>query len=154
QDLRYRGFTVINFLITISNPSHRKLTLRYDDRLKTALKGSLPEGGAAASQWRQVVDLLAQKPEYMLVEDVEAGLERLSELHDRVSEVDRRPAVAAVHGRLRSTKVLTYLCADRDPDGDAAIDAADRSDGGWRDGIPFLSLQGRSRLAERDERGA
>lgn len=128
--------------------------MRYDDRLKTALKGSLPEGGAAASQWRQVVDLLAQKPEYMLVEDVEAGLERLSELHDRVSEVDRIAAVEALNGRLRSAKLLTYLCADSDPVCDAAIDAADLSDWGWRDVIPFLSLQGRSRLVERDDLGA
>ncbi|HEY9092719.1 HAMP domain-containing sensor histidine kinase [Parasphingorhabdus sp.] len=127
--------------------------MRYDDRLKTALNGPLPEGGAAASQWRQVVDLLAQEPEYITAGDVEAGLARLSDLHDRVQEADRVAAVEALNGRLRSTRLLAYLCADSDPICDAAIDAADLTDGQWRDIIPYLSLQGRNRLQARADLG-
>lgn len=74
--------------------------MRFDDRLKTVLKGAMPEGLAAAMQWRQVVDLLAQKPGVLMNEDVQSGLTRLRDLHDRVSENDRLSGVTSLKGRL------------------------------------------------------
>lgn len=127
--------------------------MRYDDRLKTVLKGSFPEGNAAALQWRQVVDLMAQKPGRLVNDDVQSGLARLRDLHDSVNEEDRIAAVKALDGRLRSAPLLVYLCADNDLICDAAISAADLSDDEWVDIISQLSPRGRNRLRVRPDLG-
>lgn len=120
--------------------------MRFDDRLTTVLKGSLPEGPGAATQWRQVIDLLAQKPGNLANHDVQAGLTRLRDLHDRVSEQDRLAAVQSLRGRLRSAPLLVYLTADTDVICDAAMDAADLTQEICEDAFPRLSLRARERL--------
>ena len=120
--------------------------MRFDDRLTTVLKGSLPEGQAAATQWRQVVDLLAQKPGNLANHDVQAGLTRLRDLHDRVSEQDRLVAVQSLKGRLRSAPLLVFLTADSDVICDAAMDAADLTPEIFEDALPRLSPRARARL--------
>ncbi|WP_109356930.1 HAMP domain-containing sensor histidine kinase [Sphingorhabdus sp. EL138] len=127
--------------------------MRYDDRLKTVLKGSLPEGSAAALQWRQVADLMAQKPGRLVNDDVQSGLTRLRDLHERVDETDRIAAVQALNGRLRSAPLLVYLCADNDAVCDAAIIAADLQDEEWVDVIPQLSARGSNILRTRSDLG-
>ncbi len=127
--------------------------MRYDDRLKTVLKGPFPDGNAAALQWRQVADLMAQKPGRLVNEDVQSGLTRLRDLHDRVSENDRVSAVMALGGRLRSAPLLVYLCADSDPVCDAAVLAADLTDEEWTDVIPQLSPRGQYSLRTRTDLG-
>ncbi len=123
--------------------------MRFDDRLNTVLKGSLPEGPAAATQWRQVVDLLAQKPGDLANEDVQAGLTRLHDLHDRVSEEDRVAAVRSLDGRLRSAPLLVYLSGDTDPVCDAAVSASDLPYDVYVDAFPRLSERARDRLQSR-----
>ncbi|QJB68203.1 sensor histidine kinase [Parasphingorhabdus halotolerans] len=127
--------------------------MRFDDRLNTVLKGELPEGLAAAVQWRQVIDIMAQKPGILVNEDVQAGLTRLRDLHERVNEGDRVSAVNALAGRLRSAPLLVYLCADNDPISDAAITAADLPDEEWVDLIPQLPERGRFSLSQRSDLG-
>ena len=128
--------------------------MRFDDRLTTVLKGSLPEGAAAATQWRQVVDLLAQKPGNLANHDVQAGLTRLRDLHDRVSEAERLAAVQSLDGRLRSAPLLVYLTADSDVICDAAMDAADLSRDICEDAFPRLSPRARERLQPTEFVGA
>jgi signal transduction histidine kinase len=120
--------------------------LRFDDRLTTVLKGSLPEGPGAATQWRQVIDLLAQKPGDLANQDVQAGLMRLRDLHDRVSEPDRLAAVQSLKGRLRSAPLLVFLTADTDRICDAAMDAADLTPEIFEDAFPRLSPRAQERL--------
>jgi len=120
--------------------------LRFDDRLTTVLKGSLPEGAGAATQWRQVIDLLAQKPGDLANHDVQAGLTRLHDLHDRVSEQDRLAAVQSLHGRLRSAPLLVYLTADTDAICDAAMTAADLTPEICADAFPRMSARAQARL--------
>mgnify|MGYP003638568257 FL=1 len=120
--------------------------MRFDDRLTTVLKGSLPEGPAAATQWWQVMDLLAQKPGDLANQDVQAGLTRLRDLHDRVSEEDRLVAVQSLNGRLRSAPLLVYLSADTDAVCDAAMAAADLTPGISEDAYPRLSERARAKL--------
>ncbi|MEW4466785.1 HAMP domain-containing sensor histidine kinase [Parasphingorhabdus sp. JC815] len=127
--------------------------MRYDDRLKTVLKGPLPEGNTASLQWCQIVDLLAQNPERLTYDDIRSGFDRLHELHERVPEIERVSAIKALHGRLRSATLLVYLCNDSDPICDAAIHAADLTDGEWRDVIPRLPQQGRNSLQTRSDLG-
>ena len=112
--------------------------MRFDDRLKTVLKGALPEGLAAAMQWRQVVDLLAQKPGVLMNEDVQNGLTRLRDLHERVSEHDRLSGVTSLKGRLRSAPLLVYLSADSEAVCRAAVEAADLPPEIWADIRPQL----------------
>jgi len=124
----------------------RDLILRFDDRLTTVLKGSLPEGPGAATQWRQVIDLLAQKPRDLGNQDVQAGFARLHDLHDRVSEQDRLAAVQSLNGRLRSAPLLVYLTADTDTICDAAMAAADLTPEICADAFPRLSPRAQQRL--------
>ncbi len=123
--------------------------MRFDDRLTTVLKGPLPEGLAASLQWRQVADLLAQKPGKLVNDDVQAGFTRLRDLHDRVNEADRLAAVRALHGRLRSGPLLVYLCADSENIGEAAVEAADLSDDEWADLILGLPSQAKTVILKR-----
>lgn len=120
--------------------------MRFDDRLNTVLKGSLPEGSAAAMQWWQVIDLLAQKPGDLANQDVQIGLTRLRDLHDRVSEQDRITAVRSLNGRLRSAPLLVYLSADADSICDAAMAAADLTPDIYADAFPRLSIRAQDRL--------
>ncbi|AMO71582.1 sensor histidine kinase [Sphingorhabdus sp. M41] len=120
--------------------------MRFDDRLTTVLKGSLPEGPGAATQWRQVTDLLAQKPGDLANHDVQAGLTRLRDLHDRVSEQDRVAAVQSLSGRLRSAPLLVYLTADTDAVCDAAMMSADLPPESCADAFPRLSPRAQARL--------
>lgn len=120
--------------------------MRFDDRLTTVLKGSLPEGAGAATQWRQVIDLLAQKPGDLANHDVQAGLTRLRDLHERVSEQDRLIAVQSLNGRLRSAPLLVYLTADTDAICDAAMTAADLTTEICADAFPRLSPRAQQRL--------
>ncbi|CAO1652447.1 histidine kinase dimerization/phospho-acceptor domain-containing protein [Parasphingorhabdus sp. NYA22] len=120
--------------------------MRFDDRLTTVLKGSLPEGAGAATQWRQVIDLLAQKPGDLANQDVQAGLTRLRDLHERVSEQDRLIAVQSLNGRLRSAPLLVYLTADTDAICDAAMTAADLTPEICSDAFPRLSSRAQQRL--------
>ena len=137
---------VIAKLTTVHNKNCRDPILRFDDRLKTVLKGSLPEGAAAATQWRQVIDLLAQKPGDLANQDVQDGLTRLRDLHERVSETDRLAAVQSLNGRLRSAPLLVYLSADSDPICDAAITASDLTPEICADAFPRLSARGQEQL--------
>ncbi|MEH6661517.1 MAG: histidine kinase dimerization/phospho-acceptor domain-containing protein [Parasphingorhabdus sp.] len=120
--------------------------MRFDDRLTTVLKGSLPEGAGAATQWRQVIDLLAQKTGDLANQDVQAGLTRLRDLHERVSEQDRLIAVQSLNGRLRSAPLLVYLTADTDAVCDAAMTAADLAPAICADAYPRLSPRAQQRL--------
>ena len=121
--------------------------MRFDDRLTTVLKGPLPEGLAAAMQWRQVVDIMSQKPGNLVSEHVQQGLTRLRDLHDRVSEADRLAAVQSLKGRLRSAPLLVYLTADTPEICDAAIGAADLPAEDWADIQPQLSDRARDVFA-------
>ncbi|GAB5489442.1 MAG: hypothetical protein Pars2KO_30120 [Parasphingorhabdus sp.] len=128
--------------------------MRFDDRLITVLKGQLPEGSAAALQWRQVADLMAQKPGQLVNEDVQAGLTRLRDLHNRVNESDRLAAVEALNGRLRSAPLLVYLCADSDAICESAINAADLKDSEWADLIPGLPPNAKAMIKSRVNLGS
>ncbi|WP_229953441.1 sensor histidine kinase [Parasphingorhabdus litoris] len=100
-----------------------------------------------------MADLMAQKPGRLVNTDVQSGLTRLRDLHDRVDETDRIAAVRALHGRLRSAPLLVYLCADNDPICEAAILAADLTDDDWLDVIPQLSSYGKQILRTRTDLG-
>lgn len=123
--------------------------MRFDDRLNTVLKGNLPEGSAAATQWRQVIDLMAQKPGDLANQDVQQGLTRLRDLHDRVSDADRLAAVQSLNGRLRSAPLLVYLSADSDAICDAAVAAADLTPEISADAFPRLSERAQAQLRSR-----
>ncbi|MEL6875214.1 MAG: HAMP domain-containing sensor histidine kinase [Pseudomonadota bacterium] len=127
--------------------------MRFDDRLTTVLKGDLPEGQAAAAQWRQVIDLLAQKPGQLMNEEVQLGLTRLRDLHSRVPADERALAVRALAGRLRSAPLLVYLCADDKSVAEAALEGADLPEETWLDILPQLPDMARTYLQSREDIG-
>jgi len=127
--------------------------VHFDDRLTTVLKGALPEGLGASIQWRQIVDLLAQKPDQLAHRDVQLGLTRLHDLHSRVPAEDRLQAISALHGRLNSAPLLVYLCADDEEICAMAVDAAQLDTQGWEDIYPRLSPFAQSKVQSRTDIG-
>ncbi|WP_074205545.1 sensor histidine kinase [Parasphingorhabdus marina] len=71
-------------------------------------------------------------------EEVQLGLTRLRDLHNRVDEADRVTAVRALAGRLRSAPLLVYLCADDRAVAEAALEGADLPQEIWLDILPQL----------------
>lgn len=123
-------------------------TVRFDDRLKTVLKGNRSDGLAAAMQWRQIIDLLAQKPESVGHGDVQAGLTRLRDLYDHVSLADRKAAVAALDRRIYSPPLLVFLCADEPAVARIAMAAARLTPAQWTDIAPHLPAFLREEFAQ------
>jgi len=126
---------VINSLIEKTGMDGR---VRYDDRLNTVLKGAVPEGLAASMQWRQIVDLLAQRPEHLSGDSVSEGLKRLRDLRDRVPVEHRVESVEALGKRLQSAPLLVLLCGDEPRVASAAIDACSLSDSEIEELLPHL----------------
>ncbi len=124
------------------------MILRFDDRLNTVLKGPTPSGTIATLQWRQIVDILAQRPENLVTEDVRNGLMRLHELAPHVSESERLASVKTLRGRLQSIPLMTYLCADQSPICEEAVRCARLSDAEWAELIPLLSTEAQSVVEE------
>ncbi len=122
--------------------------MRFDDRLKTALADAQP--GHPATQWRQLIDLLAQSPVGQDTGQVASGLARLAALHPQVAETTRVESVRALAGRLRSAPLVRFLCADRPAVAAEAVRAARLTDSEWTDLVPELPTLARGFLRQRD----
>ncbi len=117
--------------------------MRYDDRLSTVLAGSVPTGGAAVAQYRQLVDLLGQ----ICGNDLDArhapALARIHELRTSVSDADRLLTVQCLSGRLVSPVLVQYLASERPEIASAAIRAARLDDASWATLVPALPTRAR-----------
>ena len=125
--------------------------MRFDDRLKTAL--SHPEGGHAATQWRQLIDLLAQHPVDQDSQDIARGLMRLHQLHPMVPEAVRAQSVGALAGRLKSAPLVQFLCADKPAVVAQTMHAARLRDEEWAALVPKLPTRARGFLRQTDDIG-
>lgn len=126
--------------------------MRFDDRLKTALSGLVPEN--PETQWRQLIDLLAQNPAGHNQADIATGLARLRQLHPQVSEMVRVESVRGLGGRLRSAPLVRFLCADRPTIAAEAVRAARLADAEWAALVPGLPTRARGFLRQRSDIGS
>jgi hypothetical protein len=127
--------------------------LRFDDRLETALATPDDTQPAAAGQWRQLVDILAQNPSLFSSDLVADGLRRASALLSQVAVQDRVKSVRALRGRILSPPLVQLLASDIPAVSAEVISGARLSDAQWADLIPHLPMRARGFLRNRGDLG-
>lgn len=91
--------------------------MRFNDLTQTVLAVEERTGGAAASLWRQCVDMLAQHDQpgkaMLRQEDRVALVSRLHDLRGELSEAQRIASVVELGSRLRSPALVEFFASDR-----------------------------------------
>jgi hypothetical protein len=136
-----------------SPPVSREVGLRFDDRLATVLGRDPDRETARVSQWRQLLDLLAQ---YRDVGDplTARAQERFETLRARVPVAARRDAVAAIAGRPLAPGLVAMLAADVPAVAGTLLARVSLDDAGWIDLLPRLSPTARGLVRHRRDLGA
>ncbi len=127
--------------------------MRFDDRLETALRHAADDKISAATQWKQLIDILAQDPGDFPVEDVSRGLKQARELVSHTKKPDRLASVNNLFGRIRSAPLVQLLSADEPEIAAAAIAGGRLNDDEWADLVPHLSVRARGFLRNRRDLG-
>jgi hypothetical protein len=127
--------------------------LRFDDRLQTSLLNAADDSFGIATRWRQLIDILSQKPILFSPDDVAGGLRQARQLRDHVPDTERLMAVKSLNNRIRSAPLVQLLAADIAPIAAAAIDGAKLSDAEWADIVPHLPVRARGFLRNRPDLG-
>jgi len=109
--------------------------LRFNDLTQTILAIEERSGLAAATLWRQCVDMLAQydQPGKVMLrqEDRVALVSRLNDLRGALSEAQRIASVVELGSRLRSPALVEFFASDRPAVCAAAIARARLPDSVW-----------------------
>ncbi len=109
--------------------------LRFNDLTQTILAVEDRTGNAAASLWRQCVDMLAQHDQagkmMLQQEDRAALVARLNDLRSELSEAQRIASVVELGSRLRSPALVEFFATDRPAVCVAALSRARLPDAMW-----------------------
>lgn len=109
--------------------------MRFNDLTQTILAVEDRTGNAAASLWRQCVDMLAQHDQagkMMLAQEDRAALvARLNDLRGELSEAQRIASVVELGSRLRSPALVEFFATDRPAVCVAALARARLPDAMW-----------------------
>ncbi len=131
--------------------------MRFNDLTQTVLAVEERTGGAAASLWRQCVDILAQHDQpgkaVLRQEDRTALVTRLGDLRGQLSEAQRIASVVELGSRLRSPALIEFFAADRPSVCAAAIARARLPDALWPVLLPRLGPTARGVLRGRRDIG-
>jgi len=131
--------------------------VRFNDLTQTVLAVEERTGGAAASLWRQCVDILAQHDQpgraALRQEDRAALVARLRDLRGQLSEAQRIASVVELGSRLRSPALIEFFASDRPSVCAAAIARARLPDALWPVLLPRLGPTARGVLRGRRDIG-
>lgn len=127
--------------------------MRFDDRLETALRNAGSNRIAASTQWRQLVDILAQNPRNYPVEQVAEGLQQARELIFRTDIRTRISSITTLPGTIKSPPLVQLLCGDEAEIGAAAVRKAELSDEDWAELVPHLPVRARGFMRNRGDLG-
>ena len=127
--------------------------MRFDDRLLTVLANPAHLPSAAASKWRQLVDLVAQANVWSDTDGIARALIEINSLQGEVPEQVRCQALRALKGRLRSAPLIRMLSLDSPAICSAAISSARLDDQEWAELIPELPSRARGFLRNRTDLG-
>ena len=109
--------------------------MRFNDLTQTILAVEDRTGNAAASLWRQCVDMLAQHDQagkMMLAQEDRAALvARLNDLRTELTEAQRIASVVELGSRLRSPALVEFFATDRPAVCVAALARARLPDAMW-----------------------
>jgi len=131
--------------------------LRFNDLTQTILAIEERTGLAAATLWRQCVDMLAQhdQPGKVMLrqEDRVALVARLNDLRSELSEAQRIASVVELGSRLRSPALVEFFASDRPAVCAAAMARARLPDMIWPVLLPRLGPTARGVLRGRRDIG-
>ena len=131
--------------------------MRFNDLTQTVLAVEERTGGAAASLWRQCVDMLAQHDQpgkaVLRQEDRAALVARLCDLRAQLSEAQRIASVVERGSRLRSPALVEFFAGDRPSVCAAAIARARLPDALWPVLLPRIGPTARGVLRGRRDIG-
>jgi His Kinase A (phospho-acceptor) domain len=129
------------------------LTLRFDDRLETALRQATGSEREVMSNWRQLIDILSQNPQNFPYGLVATGLTQARRLLPQTILSERLASVRSLSGRILSPPLVQLLAFDVASVASAAIMGAHLSDQQWADLIPQLPVRARGFLRNRNDLG-
>lgn len=131
--------------------------MRFNDLTQTILAVEDRTGLAAATLWRQCVDMLAQydRPGKVMLrqEDRVALVSRLDDLRGSLSEAQRIASVVELGSRLQSPALVEFFASDRPSVCATAIARARLPDGIWPVLLPRLGPTARGVLRSRRDIG-
>ncbi len=133
------------------------MAVRFNDLTQTILAVEERTGSAAASLWRQCVDMLAQHDQAgrMLLrqEDRAALVARLTDLRGELTEAQRIASVVELGSRLRSPALVEFFATDRPAVCVAALSRARLPDSLWPVLVSRLGPTARGVLRARKDMG-
>ena len=127
--------------------------MRFDDRLVTVLARPVDRPVDRVAQWRQLLDLLAQRPPDADTELGRQAFARLDLLRPDVPLAIRQETARAFAGRTIAAPLVALLAADVPAVAGAILPHARLDQAGWLSILPRLSPTGRGFLRHRRDLG-
>ena len=123
----------------------------FDDRLATVLRHRADGDAAARTQFRQLLDLLGNRPHGSGGDEslLAAAWLRLGALGEIIPSKDRAEIVSETGWRFRNPELAAHLAEDEPDVAAAAIARADLSEDDWTALIPHLPIRARGFLRRR-----
>ena len=119
--------------------------MRFDDSLATVLAADARSPVGAGIAWRQLVDLIGRRR----VEDVDAAVERLRELRERVSPAVRGDSARALATAHPPATLVAFFAEDTLPVAASVLRTVQLNAPEWLALLPALSPPARSVLRHR-----
>lgn len=123
--------------------------MRFDDRIATVLAQPADRRDRITAQWRQLVDLLAQRRGGEDSPELGRAYAFLREHRAAVDPATRRGVAAALAGRAVDPDLLAFFAEDSPSVVAPLIAGARLSAAGWRDVLPRLGPAARALLRHR-----
>lgn len=123
--------------------------MRFDDRIATVLAQPADTRDRVTSQWRQVVDLLAQRRGGEDGPEIARAYAFLRDHRASVDPATRRGVAAALAGRAVDPDLLAFFASDSPAIAAPLIGGARLSEAAWREVLPRLGPAARALLRHR-----
>ena len=127
--------------------------MRFDDRIATVLALPATTSAARSAKWRQLVDLLAQRRDTRISEEVEHAFAFLIAHRDDVDFFTRQEIARSLAGRAISPMLLGFFAEDHPSVAAPLLAGAHLGEEEWIELLPSMSPTARSLLRHRRDLG-
>jgi signal transduction histidine kinase len=127
--------------------------VRFDDRIATVMALPASNGAARAAKWRQLVDLLAQRPDTAASEELERAYRFLAAHRDDVDFFTRQEVARSLAGRNIAPGLLGFFAEDHPSVAAPIVAGARLSEEEWIELLPAMSPTARALLRHRRDLG-
>lgn len=123
--------------------------MRFDDTLTTVLSQPVPDTGAKAAVWMQIVDILAQDKGTISPALRHDALDMMARLRDSVPREIRQSAATAVAFQCRSKELVVLFGSDAPAVAAPVLHSAQLTIAEWEDVLPKLTSPSRALVRQR-----